>query len=348
MTLTRILATSALALTACGGEANLGDDAAEAWSNPSEDAATRTEATTLYRGGRLVGAFLVREGTLYALLGARLAGQKPAIELLSCPVDDCANQRRTLWTTSDERGLHGVVEPLALSSRRLFWVIRDQLMSCPIEDCQDNARTLGSPSWSREIGADSDFVYWLDAQQRLVRCPHDGCVTDEVVDPSMPAASVIATGGQIVPFGDSIYSSYDNDRKIVRWDRETEGTPEVLYESVFRLSEFDVRDDGVYFGTNMLTGSMVRCPLSGACGKGEVLVEAQRWPTVVRVTSSAVVWVNAIPEAAAFMRLAPGGKAAEIAPQSGRLGSVIVSDGYLYWAESSLYDDVDQIRRVAL
>jgi hypothetical protein len=346
MTLTRTFAAGALALTACGGEANLGDDAAETWSNPSEDASTRMEPTTLYRGGRVVGAFLVREGTLYALLGARLSGQSPSVELVSCPVEDCANQRRTLWTTSDARGLHGVVEPLALSSQRLFWVIRDQLMSCPIEDCQNNARTLGSPSWSREIGADSDFVYWLDEQQRLVRCPHDGCLAGEAVDPSMP--EVIATGGQIVPFGDSIYSSYDNHRKIVRWDRETEGDPEVLYESVFPLSEFDVRDDGIYFGTSMLTGTLVRCPLSGACGSGELLVRAQRWPTVVRVTSSAVVWVNAIPEAAAFMRLAPGGEAVEIAPQSGRLGSVVVSDGYLYWAESSLNDDIDQIRRVAL
>jgi hypothetical protein len=134
----------------------------------------------------------------------------------------------------------------------------------------------------------------------------------------------------------------------VRWDKETAGDPEVLYESVFPLSEFDVRDDGVYFGTNVLTGTVVRCPLSGACGSGEVLEQAQRWPAVVRVTSNAVVWLNSIPEAAAFMRLAPSGEAAEIAPQSGQLGSVVVSDGYLYWAESSLYDGVEQIRRVAL
>jgi hypothetical protein len=348
MALTRILATSALAFTACGGEANLGDNADEAWSNPSQDASTSTEATTLYSGGRFVGAFVVRDGTLYALLGARLSGQKPAVELLSCPVDDCANQRRTLWISSEREGFNGVVQPLALSSERLFWVIRDQVMSCPIEDCQNNARTLGSPGWSREIGADSDFVYWLDEQQRLVRCPHDGCVTGEAVDPSMPAASVTATGGQIVPFGDSIYSSYDNDRKLVRWDKTTEGDPQVLYESVFPLSEFDVRDDGVYIGTNVLTGTVLRCPLSGACGGGEVLAKAQRWPAVVRATSSAVVWLNAIPEAAAFMMLAPGGEAAEIAPQSGQLGSVVVSDGYLYWSEFSLYDDVDQIRRVAL
>jgi hypothetical protein len=346
MTLTRTFAVGALALTACGGEANLGDDAAGAWSNPSEDAASRTEATTLYRGGRLVEAIAIHEGTLYARLGARLAGQSPSTEILSCPVDDCANRRRTLWIHSDSPEHRGSVGPLAVSSQRLFWIFGDQLMSCPIEACQDNARSIGSVGYSMEIGADSDFVYWLDEQQRLVRCPHGGCATGDVVDPSTP--SLWGNGGQVVPFADSIYASDDAARRIVRWEKAAQGDPEVLYESAFPLSEFDVRDDGVYFATSVLTGTVVRCPLSGACGSGEVLVRAQRWPTVVRVTSSDVVWVNSSPEAAAFMRLAPGSEAAEIAPQSGQLRSVVVSDGYLYWAESSLYDDVDQIRRVAL
>jgi hypothetical protein len=346
MTLTRTFAAGALALTACGGEANLGDDAAETWSNPSEDAATRTEATTLYRGERVVAAIAVQEGILYTRLGARLAGQSPTTELVACPVDDCENRRRTLWLHTESPEQSATVGPLALSSRRLFWLLGDQLMSCPLEACQDNARSLGSVGYSTEIGVDSDFVYWLDQQQRLVRCPHDGCDTGDVVDPS--TASLGSNGGQVVPFADSIYSSYDDARKIVRWEKAAQGDPEVLYESAFPLSEFDVRDDGVYFGTNMLTGTVVRCPLSGACGSGEILVEAQRWPAVVRASSSAVVWVNSIPEAAAFMRLAPGGKAAEIAPQSGQLGSVVVSDGYLYWSESSLYESIDQIRRVAL
>jgi hypothetical protein len=346
MTLTRTFAASALALTACAGEANLGDDAAEAWSNPSEDAATVTEATTLYRGERLVEAFAVHEGTLYARLGARQAGQHPTTEILSCPVDDCANRRRTLWAHSESPEHRGGVGPLALSSQRLFWIYGDQLMSCPVEACEDNARPLGSVGYSMEIGVDPDFVYWLDGQQRLVRCPHDGCATDDVVDTSAPELSV--SGGQVVPFGDSIYASDPAARSIVRWEKAAQGDPEVLYESAFPLSEFDVRDDGVYFGISVLTGAVVRCPLSGACGRGEVLVEAQRWPAVVRVTSSAVVWVNSIPEDAAFMTLAPGGEAAEIAPQSGQLGSVVVSDGYLYWAESSLYESTDQIRRVAL
>jgi hypothetical protein len=150
-----------------------------------------------------------------------------------------------------------------------------------------------------------------------------------------------------VAFGESIYARYDLGRSLVRWEKNA-GEHELLYDSPVPLSRFDVDAGGVHFATAILTGEVKRCPLSGACGSGEVLAVAQRWPMVVKAAPDGLVWVNSVPEASMFMRLPHDEAPSELPPQTGTLGSVVVSDGYLYWSEQLFPSDIDQIRRVAL
>jgi hypothetical protein len=344
MTLGRIITTSALAVAACGGEANLGGDG-EAWGNPSDaNRTTPGEITTLYRGERKVQAFTVDGGTLYVLLTSRF-DVEATVELIACPVDDCADERRTLWRTSHPYPSYGtmVVEP-----PEVFWVdtYAQLVLGCTIDDCQRGPRALGSIGWSSQIAADADFVYWLDERQSLVRCPHAGCVTDGPPDANTLGVPGGPTGDQLVAHRDSIYARYDGGRSIVRWEKAGGDAREVVYHSVLPLSFFDVGEDGVHFATDVLTGEVKRCPLAGACGVGEVLAAEQRWPSVVKVAAIAVLWVSAVPDDAAFVRLAPSGEPVRVAPQEGNLGSVVVSEGHLYWSEA--LDNVDQIRRVTL
>ena len=340
MALTRLVAATALALTACGGEANLGEDAAgEVWSNATPGAAPDTLAI-LYRGERSVQTFTVHEGTLYALLGTR-DGEEPSFELIACSIDDCADQRRVLWRGRSWTDSFGslVVEP-----PEIFWVDNadHEVVGCRIDDCEKGPRSLGSALWPMQIDADPDFVYWLDEQQRLVRCPHGGCGTRDASEPIDPNA--IPSSGQVMEFVDSVYRSRDRSRKIARVDKA--GAPEeLLYESVLPLSSFDVSANGVYFATNVLTGEVIRCPLSGACGAGEVLASGQGWPTVVRVASGAVFWFSSSPENATVVKLDLGSRPREVAPRGGILGDTVVSDDNLYWSERD--HRIDQIKRLS-
>jgi hypothetical protein len=340
-----MVAASALALTACGGEASLGDDAAETWGGPSEKVEDRT-STTLYSGKRKVHTFTVDDGTLYALFGTR-AGVELTVELVACAVDDCESQRRTLWReTAEWPSFHSLIA----TSSELFWVDSSQgrVVGCAIDGCPSGPRTLGWLGTETLITADADFVYWLD-EQRLVRCPHAGCVTAEPPPPPNATGFAPLSGGgdQVVAFGASIYARYDLGRSLVRWEKSG-GEHEVLYESPVPLSRFDVDAEGVHFATAILTGEVKRCPLAGACGSGEVLAVAQRWPMVVKAAPDGVVWVSSVPDASMLVRLHHDEAPSALAPQTGTLGSIVVSDGYLYWSEQLFPSDIDQIRRVAL
>ncbi len=346
MTLTRTFAAGTLMLAACGGEASLGDNAGETWGGPPEDEASTEAVTTLYSGKRKVHTFTVDDGTLYALVGTR-TGFELTTELVACAVDDCTNERRTLWR---ETAPSPSFQSLVVSSSELFWVDTAELgvrvVACSIDGCPRGPRTVGWLGTTSLITADADFVYWLDGAQRLVRCSHAGCPTAEPPHPNeMELPSPTGGGDQLVAFGEWIYAH--GGRRIVRWGKDGR-EQEVLYDSPFPLSLFDVDAEGIHFATAILTGEVKRCPLSGACGSGEVRAVAQRWPTVVKAAPEGVAWVNSVPEASMFMRLHDDDEPSELAPQTGTLGSVVVSDGYLYWSEQLFPSDIDQINRVAL
>ena len=347
MTLTRTFAAGALLLAACGGEASLGDDAGENWGVPSEETASDESAETLYRGERKVHTFTVADGTLYAILGTRI-GVPTITELVACAVDDCAKERWTLWRSSAESASFG---SLVVAASKIFWVdnYQHRVMSCALDGCEKTSRSIGVANWNTELTADADSVYWLDEGKRLVRCPHAGCESGSPeLDPHLIGISLAQTGDQLVSFGDSVYARFEGGRRLVRWEKGGVDEPEVLYDSVLPLSLFDIDGAGIHFATAILAGEIKRCPLSGACGSGEVLAVAQRWPTVVKVAPAGLLWVSSVPDDAAFVKLAPGGTPRALAPQTGTLGPVVVDGGYVYWAESPQYSDIDQIRRVAL
>jgi hypothetical protein len=180
---------------------------------------------------------------------------------------------------------------------------------------------------------DSEFVYWIDSGARLVRCPRRGCDDGETsaLGPQNGPSSLVP--GRVVLLGDWLYVMYSaGDRRIARIPRAG-GSDETVYTADAPLSVFDVQSDGVYFATSILTGRVLRCPLSGACTNPEVFAENQRWPVAVTAGWGSVFWANSLGHDLELMRLGPEGEPLEVTSRPSFGGSLVDDATHVYWKE---------------
>jgi len=282
-------------LLGCGSNVSLGDNTEERWRDASVAVADRTVPSTVYEGALQVVGFTVDDSDLYVLL-ENYHADSSRLELVTCPVDQCGSQRRTLFSTAIAKD-RGVLSKRALVHIRdqLFWLTEggtpaNAIARCSTLGCQDGPELVYESSGIALLAGDQDFLYWAELEsQQIVR---------RAVDSVAPPQSLY--GWEFWPPGDqpslieeyADYLYWINDKGISRLPKDGSHAPELIV-SELGIGGLSVSAGGLYFSTRVLTGRLLHCPLSGCPGKLEELVTGQRWPTSVYADSEQVYWINA-------------------------------------------------------
>jgi hypothetical protein len=270
----------------CGGNAfDVGHSQNRGWADAPPEDASATTPQTIYESDQEIFGFALDDNTLYALIN-----HDDTFELVSCELERCRSERNVLFSGPyvDESGFHST--PLVLSDGWLYWISSENgatnIAACPTSGCTQPR--FAQAAISSGLAADpEDGVYWVDHEQSsLMRFAVD------IDAPESVRGIVTELGGTLAlaVHGDYVYVA-DQAETISRFRKDGTGVREPIATDDM-LVAFTVAADGVYYSSQLLTGRIARCPLTGCVATGETLVDNQRWPEGVQVEGNEAFWLT--------------------------------------------------------
>ena len=280
-----MLVVSWLTTLGCGGNSvDLGHGQSRGWADAPAGNASTTAPQTVYESEERMFGWALDDATLYALLD-----HGTSFELVSCPLERCRSERTVLYS-GPKLGAEGAwYSALVLVDGWLLWSVPGGVLEgvagCPVTGCDKPSFVAsdfdGGPPY---LAADGAYVYWVDVARSLQRLGAGQETAERVRS--------LETGqtGRLEVHGDFAYFADAGGTTISRARVDGSGDVEVVATDN-RINGLAVASDSFYYPTQILTGQILECPLSGCTVQNSVLAANQRWPAAVRVVDDEAFWL---------------------------------------------------------
>jgi hypothetical protein len=258
-----------------------------------------TTPQTVYEGEERLFGWTLEEATLYALLE-----HGTSFELVSCPLDRCRSERSVLYRGPKLAAEGSSGSELVLVDGWLYWSVKSDevdslpggVLGCPVGGCEKPSLVVSEfYNGGGDLAASSPYVYWSDTRthvdttskrrERSLWRLRSGEETAELVQ-----AMEVEETARLAVREEHAYFTDQAGTTVSRVRVDGSGEVEVVAADN-RINGLAVARDGLYYSTQILTGQIVQCPLSGCTAPASVLVANQRWPSAVGITDDEAFWL---------------------------------------------------------
>jgi hypothetical protein len=278
------LSLGALLALGCGGDAvDVGHSQNRGWSDAPMEGGSASQP--IYESDEAMFSFALDGDTLHALVH-----HNDTLELVSCELERCRTKRKVLFSDLyvEETGPNPTA--LVISGGWLYWIADGHqgngVAACPVAGCMQ-PRVVPTAIASN-LAADSEGgVYWINRDQSaLMHLAAEAQAPEHVR--SLPIE--LRYNADIAVHEDYVYVSADNE-KMSRFRRDGAGEVEPVATDEM-LSSFTLTNDSIYYASQILTGRIVQCPLTGCAEGSDTVVGNQRWPEAIQVDGSEAFWLT--------------------------------------------------------